>query len=96
MSRNLIETDNGAALQGNCDGPTTPVSEEGVRAFFNGLAALEQTLTHGAPGRVAVAITPSLAGLIEQFCRTDPRYGRVMANTWVRVEDYRDIKEQSR
>lgn len=78
------------------DGPTTPVTEHGVRAFFEGLAALEKTLAYSAPGKVAVAITPSLQGLIKQFCGTDPRYGRVMANTWVKVEDYQQIKTACR
>jgi hypothetical protein len=80
------------AVQPDYDGPATPVTEEGIRAFFNGLAALEKTLTYSYPGRVAVAITPSLAGLIAQFCRSDPRYGRVMANTWVKVDEYFNIK----
>lgn len=78
------------------DGPTTPVTEHGVRAFFEGLAALEKTLTYSAPGKVAIAITPSLQGLIKQFCATDPRYKRVMANTWVKVEDYQQIKTACR
>ncbi len=94
MNRDLTST--GRTLPRSGEGPATPVTEEGVRAFFNGLAALEQTLTYGRPGQVAVAITPSLAALIEQFCRADPRYGRVMANTWVKVEDYRDIRQDSR
>jgi len=67
---------------------TTPVSEKGISQFFEGLAALESTLKYSAPGQAAVSITPSLAGLIKQFCGRDPRYGRVMANIWIRVEDY--------
>ena len=78
------------------DDPTTHVTEHVVRAFFEGLAALEKTLTYSAPGKVAVAITPSLQALIKQFCGTDPRYGRVMANSWVKFEDYQQIKTACR
>lgn len=70
--------------------PTTPVTEQGVRDFFNGLVALQATLMYSAPAQVAVAITPSLAGLLKQFCCADPRYGRVMADVW--VNDYKAIK----
>lgn len=70
--------------------PTTPVTEHGVRDFFNGLAALQDTLTYSAPAQAAIAITPSLAGLLEQFCGTDPRYKRVMADVW--INDYKSIK----
>lgn len=79
-------------LDGVGDGPTTPVSEKSVRAFFEGLAALAPTLSRGRPGELALAISPSLRDLIAQFCATDPRYGRVMANTWIRVDSYADIK----
>lgn len=81
---------------GTANDPTTPVTEQGVRAFFEGLAALEKTLTYGRLAEVAVAITPSLAQLIEQFCRSDPRYGRVMGNIYVKIESYTDIRSTTR
>ncbi|MYM92639.1 hypothetical protein [Duganella vulcania] len=74
--------------------PTTPATEQGVRAFFDGLAAIHDTLTYSAPAQVALAITPSLASLLEQFCGTDPRYARVMAMVW--INDYRTIKANGR
>lgn len=52
-------------------------------AFFEGLAGIESALMFGAPARAAVAITPSLAELLRQFCGRDARYRRVMANTFV-------------
>jgi len=61
----------------------TPITEDGVLTFFEGLAAIETALVYAAPARVAVAITPSLAELLRQFCGSDPRYRRVMANTFV-------------
>lgn len=79
-------------LEGVGDGPTTPVAEQSVRAFFEGLAALAPTLARGQPGAAALAISPSLRDLIAQFCGADPRYGRVMANTWIRVGSNADIK----
>lgn len=74
--------------------PTTPVTEQGVLEFFNGLVAIHETLTHSAPAQVAVAITPSLAGLLHQFCGADPRYNRVMADVW--INDLKSIKASGR
>lgn len=74
--------------------PVTPVTELGVRTFFTGLAAIHDTLTYSAPAQVGVAITPSLAGLLEQFCSADPRYKRVMADVW--TNDYKSIKANGR
>lgn len=70
--------------------PTTPVTEEGVRAFFEGLAALQKTMERGAPGRAAVAVTPGLVSLLERFCSRDGRYLHVMANVF--TVDYAVIK----
>lgn len=74
--------------------PTTPVTEQSVREFFAGLVAIHATLVYSAPAQVALAITPSLAGLLEQFCSADPRYKRVMADVW--INDYSTIKANSR
>lgn len=52
--------------------------------FFEGLAAIETALVVAAPTRVAVAITPSLAELLGQFCGGDPQFRRVIDNTFVR------------
>ncbi|MBW3512014.1 hypothetical protein [Janthinobacterium sp. NKUCC06_STL] len=73
---------------------STPVTEQGVREFFAGLVAINDTLIYSAPAQVALAITPSLAGLLEQFCGTDPRYKRVMADVW--IIDYQAIKANFR
>lgn len=73
---------------------TTPTSEQGVRDFFDGLAAIHETLQRGAPAQVALAITPNLASLLEQFCSADPRYKRVMADVW--IQDYQAIKANGR
>lgn len=74
--------------------PTTPVTEQGVREFFAGLVAIHDTLVYSAPAQVAVAITPSLAGLLEQFCGAYPRYKRVMADIW--INDYKTINAGGR
>jgi len=74
--------------------PTTPVTEQGVREFFAGLVAVHETLVYSAPAQVALAITPSLAVLLEQFCGADPRYKRVMADVW--INDYKAIKANGR
>jgi len=74
--------------------PTTPVTEQGVREFVAGLVAIHQTLAHSAPAQVALAITPGLAGLLEQFCGADPRYKRIMADVW--INDYKAIKANGR
>jgi hypothetical protein len=74
--------------------PTTPVTEQGVREFFKGLVAIHETLTYSAPAQVALAITPSLASLLEQFCGADPKYKRVMADVW--INDYTAIKNNGR
>ena len=89
LTRKQVEQ---ALEMGTSNPDTTPASEQGIRQFFEGLAALEATLKYSAPGRAAISITPSLAGLIKQFCGSDPRYGRVMANIWIRVEDYDAMK----
>lgn len=92
MSNSLTpasEQPSGAGME-KMSTPTTPVTEEGVRAFFNGLAALHRTMERGAPGQAAVAITPSLLGLLEQFCSKDERYSRVIANVF--IVDYAVIK----
>ena len=47
-------------------------------------------MERGAPGQAAVAITPSLLGLLEQFCSKDERYSRVIANVF--IVDYAVIK----
>lgn len=70
--------------------PTTPVTEDAVRALFEGLALMHPTMERGAPGKAAVAVTPGLAGLLEQFCSKDSRYMRVMANVF--ILEYADIK----
>ncbi|MGP3505497.1 hypothetical protein [Paracidovorax citrulli] len=74
--------------------PTTPVTEQGVREFFAGLVAIHDTLLYSGPARAALAITPSLAGLLEQFCGADPRFKRVMADVW--INDYKAIKANGR
>lgn len=72
----------------------TPVTEQGVRAFFTGLVAIHETMTYSAPAQVALAITPALASLLERFCSDDPRYSAVMAEVW--VNDYQAIKAAGR
>lgn len=76
---NLVE------INGHCnESPLalTPVSEQGIRALFEGLAAVHDTLVFSAPAKAAIAITPSLFSLLVQYCGADPRFDRVMANTW--------------
>lgn len=69
----------------------TPVSEQGVRALFEGLAAVHETTVFSGPAGAAIAITPSLFSLLKQYCGADPRFNSVMANIW--PMDYRSMKE---
>lgn len=71
----------------------TPVSEDGVRALFEGLAAVHETAVFGAPGAAGIAITPSLCELLRQYCGNDPRFAGVMANIW--PMEYRSMKQHS-
>lgn len=80
-------------IRQDSDHPLTPVSEAGVKALFDGLCAISETLIYSAPAGVAIAVTPSLRDLLEQFCRFDPRYPRVMANVW--VQEYQSMKHHS-
>ena len=62
---NLVE------INGHCnESPLalTPVSEQGIRALFEGLAAVHDTLVFSAPAKAAIAITPSLFSLLVQYC----------------------------
>lgn len=74
--------------------PTTRVTEQGVWEFFAGLVAIHDMLIYSAPAQVALAITPSLAALLEQFCCADHRYKRVMADVW--INDYKAFKDNGR
>lgn len=71
----------------------TPVSESGVRALFEGLAAVHETAVFGAAAAAGIAITPSIIELLRQYCGSDPRFAMVMANVW--EMEYRSMKEHS-
>lgn len=63
--------------------PLTPTSEHGIKAFFEGLCAIVETIEQGAPAEAGIAVSPSMRDLLEHFCRSDPRYMRVVANLYV-------------
>lgn len=63
--------------------PLTPTSEHGIKAFFEGLCAIVDTIELGAPAEAGVAISPSMLELLKHFCESDSRYGRVVANLYV-------------
>ncbi|MGF6282298.1 hypothetical protein ABH908_000218 [Pseudomonas frederiksbergensis] len=63
--------------------PLTPTSEQGVKAFFEGLCAIVETIEQGAPAEAGIAVTPSMRDLLEHFCHSDARYLRVVANLYV-------------
>lgn len=72
---------------------STPISEDGVRALFEGLAAVHEATVFGAPAAAAIAITPSLIALLQHYCGHDPRYAAIMTNIW--AMEYRSMKEHS-
>lgn len=63
--------------------PLTPVTEAGIRAFFDGLCGIAETIERGMPARAAMGITPSLYELVKVFCGNDERFQRVMSNIWL-------------
>jgi len=63
--------------------PLTPASEPGIRAFFDGLCGIAETIERGMPATAAMGITPSLYELIQVFCGKDERFHRVMSNIWL-------------
>ncbi|MDF9778872.1 hypothetical protein [Pseudomonas baetica] len=63
--------------------PLTPTSEKGIKAFFEGLCAIVETIEQGAPAEAGIAISPSMLELLKHFCESDPRFGRVVANLYV-------------
>lgn len=65
------------------DAPLTPATEAGIRAFFDGLCGISETIERGMPAMAAMGITPSLYELVKVFCGNDERFQRVMGSIWV-------------
>lgn len=63
--------------------PLTPTSVRGIKAFFEGLCSIVETIEQGAPAEAGIAITPSMLEMLAHCCNSDPRYGRVVANLFV-------------
>jgi hypothetical protein len=57
--------------------PTTPVTAEGLRAFFEGLCAIQPVLMRGAPSSTVIAVTPGFYELLESEFGRDPRFKSV-------------------
>jgi len=72
------------------DACLTPISEDGIRALFEGFCAMQNTLYVGGFAEAAIAVSPSIWDLIKQFCGNDPRYPDVMSK--ICLMDYAVMK----
>lgn len=71
----------------------TPVTEQAVKAFYQGLVAMLPTIKYSAYAQAGVAITPSMKELLILHCSNEPAFNDVLGLIY--VVSYRDMKKIS-
>lgn len=71
----------------------TPVTEQAVKAFYQGLVAMLPTIKYSAYAQAGVAITPSLKKLLIHHCSNEPEFNDVLGLVY--IVSYRDMKKSA-
>ncbi|MBD0788103.1 hypothetical protein HUO09_17250 [Vibrio sp. Y2-5] len=71
----------------------TPVSEQAVKAFYQGLVAMLPTIKYSAYAQAGIAITPSMKELLIHHCSNEHKFNDVLGLVY--VVSYRDMKKSS-
>ncbi|NOI32030.1 hypothetical protein [Vibrio coralliilyticus] len=71
----------------------TPVSEQAVKEFYQGLVAMLPTIQYSAYAQAGIAITPSMKELLIHHCSNEPEFNDVLGLVY--VVSYRDMKKSS-
>ena len=69
----------------------TPVTEQAVKAFYQGLVAMLPTIKYSAYAQAGVSVTPSMKELLINYCSKEPEFNDVLGLIY--VVSYRDMKK---
>lgn len=76
----------------DCSG-LTPVTEQAVKSFYQGLIAMLPTIKYSAYAQAGIGITPSMKELLIKYCSNETNFTDVMGLVY--VISYRDMKKAS-
>lgn len=68
----------------------TPVTEQAVKAFYQGLVAMLPTIKYSAYAQAGIAVTPSMKEILIHHCSNEPEFSDVLGLVY--VVTYRDMK----
>lgn len=68
----------------------TPVTEQAVKALYQGLAAMLPTIKYSAYAQAGIAVTPSMKELLIKYCANEPKIDDVLGLIY--VVSYLDMK----